>query len=106
MRRPRILRKACAVQHWIKPKGAVVGGACLAALLVAGSAGTAYSADYTPVTDARLANPEPANWLMTRGNYKGWSYSSLDLHLIASGDWSGGSRENKAAIWSAWSRSP
>jgi hypothetical protein len=30
------------------------------------------------VTDARLANPEPENWLMTRGNYKGWSYSALD----------------------------
>jgi len=56
-----------------------VAGACLATLLLAGAAGPAYSAsDYTPVTDARLANPEPANWLMTRGNYKGWSYSTLD----------------------------
>ena len=40
--------------------------------------GLALAADYTPVTDARLANPEPENWLMTRGNYKGWSYSLLD----------------------------
>src|SRR5262249_59356804 len=56
-----------------------VVGACLATLLLAGAAGPAYSAsDYTPVTDARLANPEPANWLITRGNYKGWSYSTLD----------------------------
>ena len=56
-----------------------VAGACLASLLVAGAAGSAYSAsDYTPVTDARLVNPEPANWLMTRGNYKGWSYSTLN----------------------------
>ena len=56
-----------------------VAGACLASLLVAGAAGSAYSAsDYTPVTDARLVNPEPANWLMTRGDYKGWSYSALD----------------------------
>ena len=53
-------------------------GASLGALLVAGLVGTAYSADYTPVTDARLANPEPENWLMTRGGYKGWSYSPLD----------------------------
>jgi alcohol dehydrogenase (cytochrome c) len=53
-------------------------GASLGALLVAGIAGTAYSADYTPVTDARLANPEPENWLMTRGGYKGWSYSPLN----------------------------
>jgi len=40
---------------------------------VAGSIG-----NYSPVTAARLENPEPGNWLMIRGNYKGWSYSSLD----------------------------
>ena len=33
---------------------------------------------YTPVTDERLANPEPANWLQWRGNYQGWGYSPLD----------------------------
>ena len=33
---------------------------------------------YALVTDLRLAYPEPGNWLMTRGNYKGWSYSALD----------------------------
>ena len=33
---------------------------------------------YTPVTDVRLANPEPANWLQYRGNYAGWGYSGLD----------------------------
>jgi alcohol dehydrogenase (cytochrome c) len=38
----------------------------------------ANGAGYTPVTDARLLNPEPGNWLMTRGNYQGWSYSPLD----------------------------
>ena len=56
----------------------LLAGACFATLLVAGAAGSAYGADYTAVTDARLANPEPENWLMTRGNYKGWSYSALD----------------------------
>ena len=61
----------------VKRRG-LLAGACFAALLVAGAAGSAYAADYTPVTDARLANPEPENWLMTRGNYKGWSYSPLD----------------------------
>jgi alcohol dehydrogenase (cytochrome c) len=51
----------------------------LAALLLAGTAGVAFSAsDYTPVTDQRLTNPEPENWLMTRGRYQGWSYSDLD----------------------------
>ena len=31
---------------------------------------------YTDVTDSRLLNPEPQNWLMYRGNYAGWGYSS------------------------------
>jgi alcohol dehydrogenase (cytochrome c) len=52
--------------------------ASLAALALSASLGVAYAADYTPVTDARLANPEPENWLMTRGNYSGWSYSPLE----------------------------
>ena len=53
-------------------------GASLAALMMASALGVAYAGDYTPVTDARLANPEPENWLMTRGNYAGWSYSPLE----------------------------
>ena len=32
---------------------------------------------YTPVTDARLTDPEPENWLSYRGNYAGWGYSPL-----------------------------
>ena len=52
-------------------------GASLAALMMASALGAAYGADYTPVKDARLQNPEPENWLMTRGNYAGWSYSPL-----------------------------
>ena len=36
------------------------------------------AAAQAPVTDERLANPEPENWLLTRGNYQGWSYSPLD----------------------------
>ncbi len=33
---------------------------------------------YKAVTDERLANPEPENWLQYRGNYAGWGYSPLD----------------------------
>ena len=33
---------------------------------------------YTPVTDARLLDPEPHNWLMYRRTYDGWGYSPLD----------------------------
>ncbi|WP_273455305.1 PQQ-dependent dehydrogenase, methanol/ethanol family [Nevskia ramosa] len=34
--------------------------------------------DYKLVTDARLTNPEAENWLLTKGNYEGWSYSKLN----------------------------
>lgn len=32
---------------------------------------------FTPVTDAMLRQPDPADWLMIRRNYEGWSYSPL-----------------------------
>ena len=51
-----------------------VGIAAALPLLAAHAAPAAY----TPVTDARLSNPEPANWLQYRGNYSGWGYSALD----------------------------
>ena len=35
------------------------------------------AAAYDSVSDARLANPEPQNWLQYRGNYAGWGYSPL-----------------------------
>jgi alcohol dehydrogenase (cytochrome c) len=53
----------------------------LVAALAAALPALAAQADgrtYPPVTDARLANPEPANWLQYRGNYGGWGYSPLD----------------------------
>ncbi len=33
--------------------------------------------NYRPVTDEMLRYPNPADWLMARGNYQGWSYSAL-----------------------------
>src|SRR6185436_12619123 len=33
--------------------------------------------NYVPVTDQTLRNPDPADWLMARGNYQAWSYSPL-----------------------------
>ncbi len=48
-----------------------------AALIAAPIVSTAQPAEYTPVTDARLKNPEPGNWLHYRGNYQGWGYSPL-----------------------------
>ena len=39
---------------------------------------TAAPTDYAPVTDQRLVNPEPENWLMYRRTYDGWGYSPLE----------------------------
>ncbi|MGD2046806.1 MAG: PQQ-dependent dehydrogenase, methanol/ethanol family [Gemmatimonadota bacterium] len=33
---------------------------------------------YSPVTQDRLSNPEPENWLSYRGTQDGWGYSPLD----------------------------
>ena len=53
-------------------------GAALAAVVAFGVASTAVAADYNSVTDERLRNPEPHNWLSWRGNDEGWGYSPLD----------------------------
>jgi len=47
------------------------------AILAAGSL-SAHAVDYSTITQERLNNPEPGNWLMYRGNYEGWGYSPLD----------------------------
>ncbi len=61
----------------------VSGAAALVISLAMPSAARAAEAEaataaYAPVTDARLAQPEPDNWLQYRGNYQGWGYSPLD----------------------------
>jgi alcohol dehydrogenase (cytochrome c) len=44
-----------------------------------GNTNTAHAIDnFVPVTDAVLRNPDPNDWLMMRGNYQGWGFSSLD----------------------------
>lgn len=50
--------------------------------LIVGLAPTTMTAQespvYSPVTDDRLASPEPENWLTYRRTYDGWGYSPLD----------------------------
>src|SRR5712692_6560642 len=56
---------------------AILGAVVIAALgpaMLAAQGVPSYSA----VTEQRLLNPEPQNWLMYRGNYSGWGYSPLD----------------------------
>jgi alcohol dehydrogenase (cytochrome c) len=33
---------------------------------------------FVPVSDAMLRKPDPSDWMMMRGNYQGWGYSTLD----------------------------
>lgn len=55
----------------------VMGILAVLALPCAG-AQSATIEDYNPVTDERLLNPEPENWLNYRNTYNGWGYSQLD----------------------------
>jgi alcohol dehydrogenase (cytochrome c) len=54
------------------PKLACAAVACAIAALA-----QAQQRPYQSVTDARLASPEPENWLSYCGNYSGWGYSAL-----------------------------
>ena len=47
----------------------VLGGALIASAMLLPA--VAAAGDYSTVTEARLNNPEPENWLMYRGNYEG-----------------------------------
>ena len=45
---------------------------------VAQEAASSNASRYSAVTDERLLNPEPRNWLMYRRTYDGWGHSPLD----------------------------
>ena len=34
--------------------------------------------NFVPITDQTLRSPKPDDWMMLRGNYQGWGYSTLD----------------------------
>lgn len=53
--------------------------AVMMSVCVAPSGGSAQAVDgYSPVTDQRLENPDPGDWLTYRRTYDGWGYSPLD----------------------------
>ena len=52
--------------------------ACAALTIATGFPGQAQVETFTPVTDAVLQNPDPADWLMWRRTLNGWGYSPLD----------------------------
>jgi len=49
----------------------------LAALFASGAAGAETPAEFVPVTDAMLQNPDPADWLMWRRTLDSWGHSPL-----------------------------
>jgi alcohol dehydrogenase (cytochrome c) len=58
--------------------------------------------NFVPVTDEMLLKPDPADWLIVRGNYQGWNHSALaqinrentkDLRLV----WSWNMNDSTAA---------
>lgn len=54
-------------------------GLVIAALLTTQALGqSARQIDFEPLTQDRLDNPAPEDWLMWRGNYENWGYSPLD----------------------------
>ena len=59
-------------------KGCLLAGAALAGLVGLAAPGLAQVKAYSEVTEQRLQNPEPRNWLMYRGTYDGQGYSPLD----------------------------
>ena len=55
-----------------------LSAALLGSVLVPALAAAAPLKTYATVTQERLSNPEPENWLMAKGNYAGWSYTPLE----------------------------
>ena len=51
---------------------------CLAAVLLVSAGAGAQEADFVPVTQEMLRNPEAGQWLHWRGTQNAWGYSPLD----------------------------
>ncbi len=60
------------------PNRGLLRCASMALLVFAALSAAGQELAYSAVTDARLLEPEPHNWLMYRGTYDGWGYSPLD----------------------------
>lgn len=69
--------------YWKLALGLLLASACVAdAQAPESMKGTTVAphplTTYVPVTDQMLRHPDPNDWVMMRGNYEGWGYSSLD----------------------------
>ena len=59
-------------------RAAVGCAVVLVVAIAAGFPGSAHAQRFTPVTDAVLQNPDPADWLSWRRTLDGWGYSPLE----------------------------
>ena len=82
--------------------------ACVMLTVTAGSVGRAQVEDFTPVTDAMLQDPDPADWLMWRRTLDSWGYSPLqqitqenvdDLRLVWSRALTPGTQEGTPLVY-------
>ncbi len=69
-------------------------GLSIALVLLGSVLGPGHAQDFTPVTDAMLADPSPDDWLMWRRTLDGWGYSPLDQVT----------RENVGTLRMVWTR--
>ena len=77
-----------------KSRACLATFACAALTIATGFPGQAQVETFTPVTDAVLQNPDPADWLMWRRTLDSWGYSPLDQIT----------RENVGDLRMVWSR--
>ena len=61
-----------------KRSSTLLGAVTLAVTMSSAVALAGEIANYSPVTQQRLNNPEPGNWLLYRRTYDGHAYSPLD----------------------------
>jgi len=61
-----------------KRSSTLLGAVTLAVTMSSAVALAGEIANYSPVTQQRLNNPEPGNWLLYRRTYAGHAYSPLD----------------------------
>ncbi len=62
----------------MKGRALVTAYICAAFAMATANLAQAQGRDFTPVTDAMLQNPDPADWLSWRRTLNGWGYSPLE----------------------------
>ncbi|MDE0002248.1 MAG: PQQ-binding-like beta-propeller repeat protein [Rhodospirillaceae bacterium] len=67
-----------ALRELLTAAPAVGPGSATQAILPTGVTVAGTAANFEPVSDAMLINPDPSDWLMIRGNYQAWNHSELN----------------------------